>query len=88
MPVVLTFLDSNGRWRKCGARCYGANNPSDKCKCVCKRRNHGAGFSQAVINTKAAEGEVQIIPDGSHKRNRPGQMELLETLEEFTKAQA
>ncbi|MDD3493032.1 MAG: hypothetical protein PHZ19_06020 [Candidatus Thermoplasmatota archaeon] len=35
---------------RCDARCYNADGPD--CDCICGGRNHGAGLSQALENTR------------------------------------
>lgn len=76
MPLMIKIKDSNGKWRRCGARCYGAKRPGDKCNCVCGSRNHGVGESMAIVNTKAAEGEYKIVDMKPPKRERLGQLTL------------
>ena len=51
MTTLIAVYDSSGRCiGRCDSRCYNAEEP--KCECICGGRNHGAGFQQAVENTR------------------------------------
>jgi len=77
VPTMFSIRDPNGKWRRCGLRCYGAKSPRANCKCVCGRANHGAGESTAIANTAALGGDAKIIYEKLPKRERRGQLELL-----------
>lgn len=78
MPTVMVIRDPrNGKWRRCGFRCYMALSPRADCKCVCGRANHGAGESTAIANTAAIKGDAKIVYEKPPKRKRLGQLELL-----------
>jgi len=61
----------SGKRRRCDARCYGAKGPN--CGCICRSRNHGAGFQQAHQNT--AQIAKEIIKEYSFQARFP-QLEL------------
>ncbi len=47
MATIILVADSKGNWR-CDAHCYDAKHR--KCTCICGGKNHGVGFTQALIN--------------------------------------
>lgn len=51
MTALLAIYGSEGLIGRCDAKCYEAVHPV--CDCVCGGRNHGAGRTQAVSNTRA-----------------------------------
>jgi len=51
MTTVLQGPGTVPTWpRKCDAGCYDSSGST--CQCVCGGMNHGAGYKQAVKNTK------------------------------------
>ncbi len=56
MATIILVTDSKGYWR-CDAHCYDAKHP--KCTCICGGKNHGVGFTQAVINAADKELDIQ-----------------------------
>jgi len=51
MATLIAVYNSEGCVGHCDARCYDAAEPG--CECICGGRNHGAGFSRALDNTRA-----------------------------------
>ncbi len=74
MPTQIRFKDDSGRIRRCTARCYRPSRIKGLCSCICGGRNHGVGEPQAIINTRAAGGEVKIVQPKPPKRERLGQL--------------
>lgn len=50
MTTLIAVYTSDGCIGRCDAKCYNATSPG--CECVCGGKNHGAGLTQAVDNTK------------------------------------
>jgi len=48
--TLIAVYNSDGCVGRCDARCYEASDPH--CTCVCGGRNHGAGLSRAMNNTR------------------------------------
>lgn len=83
MPTVFAIRDrSNGKWRRCGKSCYDAKSPEANCKCVCGRANHGARESTATANSVALGGDAKIVYERPPKRERLGQLTLLDPTSE------
>lgn len=57
----------------CDAVCYDATQPECVCR-ACEGRNHGVGYEQAVINTRA------IVADW----DGPGEIELPDAVQNLT----
>ena len=49
MTTLIELHKSNGKTRRCDARCY--NGRKTNCSCICGGRNHGRGFARAVQET-------------------------------------
>jgi len=49
MTTVLSVYNNRGCVGRCDATCHEAKGI--KCTCICGGKNHGAGYTQAVINT-------------------------------------
>lgn len=50
MTTLIAVYNSDGCIGRCDARCYDAKD--DKCECICHGKNHGAGQSKAMENTR------------------------------------
>ena len=50
MTTLISVHNSNGCLGRCDAKCYNATQP--ECTCICNGANHGAGLSQATVNTR------------------------------------
>ena len=50
MSTLIAVYNSEGLVGRCDARCYEAKEPD--CSCICGGANHGAGFDQAIDNTR------------------------------------
>ena len=50
MSTLIAVYNSEGLVGRCDARCYEAKDPD--CTCICGGANHGAGFDQAIDNTR------------------------------------
>ena len=50
MPTLISVYNSDGCVGRCDAKCYNATEPH--CDCICGGKNHGAGYKQAVDNTR------------------------------------
>ncbi len=57
----------------CDAVCYDATQPECVCR-ACEGRNHGVGYEQAVINTRA------IVADW----DGPGEVELADAVQNLS----
>ena len=60
MPTLITQKVGSGPTRRCDAKCHDAKK--SKCTCICKGMNHGAGGTQAIINTH--EKGLDLIAEG------------------------
>lgn len=59
MKAVLVVYNYDGVLGYCTERCYGARpGPCHKgdCRCVCRGRNHGVGFTGAMHNRDEVAG--------------------------------
>jgi len=64
MATLIVVYNSSGCVGRCDARCYNARH--GRCDCICGGKNHGAGLSQALLNTQSlAETWVDTL---HHKR--------------------
>ncbi len=50
MTTLIEVRNSSGVVGRCDAKCYNAKHP--ECDCICRGKNHGAGYQQAVENTR------------------------------------
>ncbi len=50
MSTLIAVYNSEGCVGRCDARCYEAESAT--CECICGGRNHGAGRTQAIENTR------------------------------------
>ena len=50
MATLIAVYNSDGCVGRCDARCYEATCP--ECDCICGGKNHGAGYKQALDNTR------------------------------------
>lgn len=48
--TLISVYNSDGCVGRCDAKCYDAITP--ECDCICGGRNHGAGKSKAIENTR------------------------------------
>ncbi len=51
MTTLISWSNSNGNQGRCDAKCYEATSPD--CDCICGGRNHGAGKTKAIENTRS-----------------------------------
>jgi len=60
VTTLLTVKIGQDAPRRCDAKCY--ESTSAKCDCVCGGKNHGAGLSKAIDNTRElAESWIERI---------------------------
>jgi hypothetical protein len=50
MSTLIASRMTNGRRRRCNAKCYNAHGPD--CDCICLAANYGVGERQAEVNTR------------------------------------
>lgn len=50
MTTLIAVYNSSGCVGRCDAKCYEAQEP--ECDCICHGRNHGAGLTRAIENTR------------------------------------
>jgi hypothetical protein len=80
--ATLMYVTGRGgrRKRSCDANCYGVQRiRMTKCNCVCGGANHGVGFSKAIENTQALQGDSYWRE--KHKKVKFADMQLLLDLE-------
>lgn len=73
--TLIAVYNSDGCVGRCDARCYLASDPD--CDCICGGRNHGAGESKAVDNTRdLAESWIELY----ERKNKLGDNTFWEVL--------
>lgn len=72
MATLITVGNSDGIVGRCDAKCYNAKHPG--CDCICGGKNHGAGFQQAMENTREmVDGWIEEYTE--RKGLKPGEYE-------------